>query len=45
VKLLAGIKEGRMPPQQIIDSGADVVTQANVDAYLEQWKKWEKGEE
>ena len=23
----------------------DVVTQDNVDAYLVQWKKWEKGEE
>jgi len=44
VKLLAGIKEGRMPPQKIIDSGVDVVTRENVDAYLEQWKKWEKGE-
>ena len=44
VRLLAGIKEGRMPPQKIIDSGVDVVTKDNVDAYLEQWKKWEKGE-
>jgi ribose transport system substrate-binding protein len=45
VKLLAGIKEGRMPSQKIIDSGVDVVTKDNVDAYLEQWKRWEKGEE
>jgi ribose transport system substrate-binding protein len=45
VKLLAGIKEGRMPAEKKIDSGVDVVTKENVDAYLEQWKKWEKGEE
>jgi ribose transport system substrate-binding protein len=45
VRLLAGIKEGRMPPAKVIDSGVDVVTKDNVDAYLEQWKKWEKGEE
>jgi len=44
VKLLAGIKEGRMPAEKKIDSGVDVVTKENVDAYLEQWKKWEKGE-
>ncbi len=45
VKLLAGIKEGRMPAEKKIDSGVDVVTKDNVDAYLEQWKRWEKGEE
>jgi ribose transport system substrate-binding protein len=44
VKLLAGIKEGRNPPQAVIDSGVDVVTRENVEAYLEQWRKWEKGE-
>ncbi|PYQ16071.1 MAG: sugar ABC transporter substrate-binding protein [Acidobacteria bacterium] len=44
VKLLAGIKQGRMPAEKKIDSGVDVVTKDNVDAYLEQWKKWEKGE-
>jgi len=44
VKLLAAIKEGKMPAQKVIDSGVDVVTPENVDAYLEQWKKWEKGE-
>lgn len=43
VKVLAGIKEGRYPPQKVIDSGVDVVTRENVDAYLEQWKKWEQG--
>jgi ribose transport system substrate-binding protein len=45
VKMLAGIKEGRMPAEKKIDSGVDVVTKENVDAYVEQWKKWEKGEE
>jgi ribose transport system substrate-binding protein len=44
VKILAGIKEGRYPQQKIIDSGVDVVTRDNVDAYQQQWKKWEKGE-
>ena len=43
VKLLYGIKNGRMPPAPIIDSGVDVVTRENVDAYAEQWKKLEAG--
>jgi ribose transport system substrate-binding protein len=43
VKILAGIKAGRNPAQTIIDSGVDVVTPENVDAYIEQWKKWETG--
>jgi ribose transport system substrate-binding protein len=43
VKLLHGIKNGRMPPAPIIDSGVDVVTRENVDAYAEQWKKLEAG--
>jgi hypothetical protein len=33
-----------MPPQKVIDSGVDVVTRENVDAYQEQWRKWEAGE-
>ena len=45
VKLLANIKAGKMPPSPIIDSGVDVVTAANVDQYLELWKKMEKGEQ
>jgi ribose transport system substrate-binding protein len=43
VKLLHGIKHGRMPPSPIINSGVDVVTRDNVEAYAEQWKKMEAG--
>ena len=43
VKLLHGIKNGRMPPSPIINSGVDVVTRENVDEYAEQWKKLEAG--
>jgi ribose transport system substrate-binding protein len=43
VKLLAGIKAGRMPPSPVIDSGVDLVTPANVDAYVAEWKKLERG--
>ena len=43
VKLLHGIKNGRMPPSPIINSGVDIVTRENVDAYAEQWKKMESG--
>jgi ribose transport system substrate-binding protein len=45
VKLLAGIKAGKMPPSPVVDSGVDVVTAANVDAYVEQWNKLERGEQ
>jgi ribose transport system substrate-binding protein len=41
VKLLAGIKAGKMPSATFIDSGLDVVTAANVDDYVAQWKKLE----
>jgi hypothetical protein len=34
-----------MPPSPVVDSGVDVVTAANVDAYVEQWKKLERGEQ
>jgi ribose transport system substrate-binding protein len=44
VKLLAGIKAGRMPPATIIDSGVDVVRADNVDAYVEAFKKLEAGQ-
>lgn len=44
VKILHGIKQGRMPEQKVIDSGVDIVTRDNVDAYQEQWRKWEAGE-
>lgn len=43
VKLLANIKAGKMPPQQIIDSGIDVVRQDNVDEYVANFKKLEAG--
>jgi ribose transport system substrate-binding protein len=44
VKLLAQIKAGRPPASPIIDSGVDVVTAENVDAYVVQWKKLEAGQ-
>jgi ribose transport system substrate-binding protein len=43
VKLLHGIKNGRMPATPIINSGVDVVTRENVEAYAEQWKQLEQG--
>ena len=45
VRLLADIKAGKMPASPIIDSGVDVVTAANVDRYVEQWKELEKGKQ
>lgn len=42
VRILADIKAGRMPPSPIIDSGVDVVTAANVEQYIAQWKAIEK---
>jgi ribose transport system substrate-binding protein len=43
VKLLHGIKNGRMPPNPIINSGVDIVTRETVDEYAEQWKRMESG--
>ena len=43
VKILHGIKNGRMPPSPIIDSGVDVVTRENVDAYVAEFKRLESG--
>jgi ribose transport system substrate-binding protein len=43
VKLLHGIKNGRMPPSPIINSGVDIVTRENVEQYAEQWKRMEAG--
>ena len=43
VKLLYDIKHGKMPPATIIDSGLDVVTRDNVEAYAAKWKKMESG--
>jgi ribose transport system substrate-binding protein len=41
VKMLAEAKAGRPPAKAIVDSGVDVVTPANLDQYVETWKKWE----
>ena len=43
VKLLYDIKQGKMPPSPIIDSGLDVVTKENVEDYAAKWKKMESG--
>ena len=43
VKLLYDIKQGKMPPSVIIDSGLDVVTRETLDDYLLKWKKMESG--
>jgi ribose transport system substrate-binding protein len=42
VKLLAEIKAGRLPAQPVIDSGVDVVTPANLEAYMSEWARIEK---
>jgi len=39
VRLLRDIKQGKRPDTPIIDSGVDIVTKENVDAYEQQWKK------
>jgi len=39
VRLLRDIKKGQRPASPIIDSGVDVVTKENVDAYEQLWKK------
>ena len=39
IRLLHGIVNGRRPPTPIIDSGVDVVTSQNVDAYVAEWNK------
>jgi ribose transport system substrate-binding protein len=43
VQLLYDIKHGKNPPSPIVDSGVDVVTKDNVDAYAATWKKMESG--
>ena len=43
VKLLYDIKQGKMPPATVIDSGLDVVTRDNVEEYAAKWKKMEGG--
>jgi ribose transport system substrate-binding protein len=39
VRLLRDIKRGHPPASPIIDSGVDLVTRENVEAYEQQWKK------
>jgi ribose transport system substrate-binding protein len=43
VKLLHGIKNGRMPSSAVIDSGVDIVTRDNMDAYVAEFKRLEAG--
>jgi ribose transport system substrate-binding protein len=43
VKILYGIKHGKMPSSPIIDSGVDLVTKENLDDYMTKWKKMESG--
>jgi ribose transport system substrate-binding protein len=43
VRLLKQIIDGKRPANPYQYSGMDVVTRDNLDAYLEQWKKWEMG--
>ncbi|HEV8132741.1 MAG TPA: sugar-binding protein [Acidobacteriota bacterium] len=42
VKILYDYLKGKRPANPIIYSGVDIVTRDNVDAYVEQWKKWEQ---
>jgi ribose transport system substrate-binding protein len=44
VQLLYDIKQGKMPPATIINSGVDVVTKDNVEEYAAQFKKLESGQ-
>ena len=39
VRLLRDITNGKRPASPVIDSGVDVVTKENVDAYEQQWKR------
>jgi ribose transport system substrate-binding protein len=43
VKILHGIKNGRQPASPIIDSGVDIVTLENVDAYVAEFKRLQSG--
>ena len=43
IRILNDYVAGRKPAQVIIDSGVDVVTKDNVDAYEALWKKMEAG--
>ena len=43
VKILHGLTNGRRPERPVIDSGVDVVTLENVDAYVAEFKRLESG--
>ncbi len=45
VRLLKQIADGHPPAEVFHYSGIDVVTAENLDAYLAQWQRWERGEE
>jgi ribose transport system substrate-binding protein len=44
VKLLKRIAGGDRPAPPFQNSGVDVVTSNNLDAYVAQWRQWESGE-
>ncbi len=44
VRILKRLVDGERPKEVFHYSGIDVVTRENVDAYVEQWGKWERGE-
>ena len=44
VRILSEFKAGKAPASPIVDSGVDVVTKDNVDAYVASWKKLEAGQ-
>ena len=43
VKILHGIKNGKNPSNAIVDSGVDIVTKDNVDAYVAEFKRLSEG--
>jgi ribose transport system substrate-binding protein len=43
VKILHGLKNGRQPASPIIDSGVDIVTRDNMDAYVAEFKRLASG--
>jgi ribose transport system substrate-binding protein len=43
IRLLNDYLQGKTPSTVVIDSGVDVVTLANLDQYLADWKKMESG--
>jgi ribose transport system substrate-binding protein len=45
VRLLKRIIDGERPSNVYQYSGMDIVTRENLDDYLQQWTKWERGEQ